>query len=310
MNLANGLKVAFVALLLALLPAVAHAQGPDDEQDDLTIRISGDAFVTEAESVGGLIVIDGNVQIDGEVRDSVVVIDGNLIVSGTVGDHITVIHGDVELQRGARVHDVRTISGDINKADGASITGKLRERDNFDLPSGFIAALSVYFWFAITLFVVVCGLVFAAVGGEQLKRAAETMTSGAVNAIVGAVFLWIALPILTGLIFITLIAIPLGLAIFVVVLPTMLLLGYITAGARLGAAVLGRFDRQPGDHPYLAVSLGLVILQVLLVIPFLGWLIAAIAGLWGGGALAHTAFVAARGKTFQGTPTSPATPAT
>ena len=63
---------------------------------------------------------------------------------------------------------------------------------------------------------------------------------------------------------------------------------------------LGRLGREDTGKPLLAAALGVLILQLLVIIPVVGWVIAAIAGLWGAGALAYYAFAAAGGRSFEG----------
>ena len=66
-----------------LLPAIASA---DDGKEDngLTLRVTGDVTVAKGETVGAVVVIDGNATIDGTVTDSLTVINGTAIVTGTV----------------------------------------------------------------------------------------------------------------------------------------------------------------------------------------------------------------------------------
>jgi hypothetical protein len=79
-------------------------------------------------------------------------------------------------------------------------------------------------------------------------------------------------------------------------LPLLWLLGYIVTGTRLGIWLTGLMGRQTGDHPYLAAFLGVLALQLISFVPVLGWIVVAIAGLWGAGAIALLAWRAFRGK--------------
>ena len=54
------------------------------------------------------------------------------------------------------------------------VTGAIEQRDGIEIPSGVLAALSIYFWLAMTLTVIVAGLVFAAIGSRQLNEAARS----------------------------------------------------------------------------------------------------------------------------------------
>jgi hypothetical protein len=299
------------ALFVAFLPGVAQAQEDhhDDGDDDVLIRINGDVTIAEGDAVDSLVVIDADATIDGTVNDNVLVIHGNAIVNGTIGDRLTVIDGDIDLRDGARVNDVNSISGDLNRASGAQVSGHIHERDRFSFPGYAAALFSIWAWLALTVFLVVVALVFAAVGGRQLTRTALVMTGQAVNAIVGGVFLWIALPILAVIVMLTVVGILLGVAVFLFFLPIVFMLGYIVAATRLGLALTGRLNREGGERPLLPAALGVIILQIVVLIPFAGWLIGVLAGLWGGAAIAYTAFAAAGGKSFDSTAPSPQQPA-
>jgi len=78
--------------------------------------------------------------------------------------------------------------------------------------------------------------------------------------------------------------------------PLLWLLGCLVAGTRLGKALFELAGRRPpSGHPYIAATLGLIALQIIVLVPVVGWAIGALAGMWGSGALAVTAFRAWRG---------------
>jgi hypothetical protein len=307
----NKMLVILATVVLAALPSAALAQEPDDD-GDLLIRINGDVTVGPGETVGSVIVIDGNVVIEGTVTDSVLVIEGDVRVSGTIENDLAVISGSADLQAGSSVDNVSLVRSDLTRAEGATVTGDIDERDDFRIASGVLALFSVIFWLAMTVAVIVAGLVFAAVGGKQLLSSAETMTGDAVNTILGIVFVWLALPILAVIAIVTVVGLPLGLGIFFFLMPALWFLGLIVAGTRLGTAIVQASGRQAGVHPYLAAFVGLLILQLLILVPILGAIVTFLAGVWGAGALAVTAFRAAGGKGFTSDPrpAGPASPAT
>jgi hypothetical protein len=303
------LIVLLAGMAFAFVPSSAHAQSPPDDDGDVLIRINGDVVVESGEIVDTLVVIDADAVVEGTARD-VLVIHGNLLINGTVENDVTVIDGDLELGNSASVDDVQVFSGNIDRASGATVTGDIEEHDEFWAVSGTAVTLfSIWFWVASTLVLVAGALVFAAVGGRQLTNAAMAMTRQFTNTVVGGVFLWIALPIIAFAILFTVVGILLSLTVFVFVLPIMWVLGYIVAGARLGLAITGRMGREQSGKPLLAAGLGVFILQLIAIIPFLGWLVVAIAGFWGAGALAYTAFAAAGGKSFHGPSGSTSAPA-
>jgi hypothetical protein len=307
----------FIALVLglslAVLPMAALAAPKDSSDNDFLMRIGGDVVIGPGESVKSLVVIDGNATIDGAVRGSVFVINGDVTVNGTVEDQLTVISGSATLTSTSQVGDVTLIRSDYTRAEGSIVTGKVDKRDNFRVAQGVLAAFSILFWIGMTVAVIVAGLIFAAVGGRQLTASARTMTGDAVNTVLGLVFVWVALPVIAGIAVVTLIGLPVGLGVFVFLLPALWFLGLIVAGTRLGLAIVKTSGREEGGHPYLATFTGLLILQFLILLPILGALVVFFAGIWGAGALAVTAFRGAGFKGFTDTapvmqsPTNPAT---
>jgi cytoskeletal protein CcmA (bactofilin family) len=83
-----------VAFVLAFVPALAFA-AEDEDSADVLVRIGADVVVPADQTIGSVIVIDGNALIQGTVRDVVLVISGNAVVSGRIDAELTVISGDI-----------------------------------------------------------------------------------------------------------------------------------------------------------------------------------------------------------------------
>jgi len=100
------LKKAFltcIVALLALIPASAFAQEPGTDDDDgLLLRINGDVRVAEGETESNVVVIRGDLVVDGRIRDQVWVINGDAIIgdTGVVDGDINMIRGDLQLAGG------------------------------------------------------------------------------------------------------------------------------------------------------------------------------------------------------------------
>ena len=294
------------SFVLALLPAAADAQEPDST--GFLGSIERDLRLDAGDRAGGLVVINADAIIEGTVVDFAVIIDGTATVTGTgaVEGQITVINGSLVLQDGALVKDVSLIDSTFDSATNARVTGEVDERGEFVF-RGFGTVFSIMFWIAFTIVLVAGALAFAAVGGSQLRRAANVLTSEVGKTLIAAVFVWIVLPIVAILIIFTVVGIGLGISLLIYVLPSLWFLGYIVAGTRLGLWIMGMTNRPSGGHPYLAAGLGVLLLQLVTWIPFLGWLLAAIAGSVGAGAILLIAWRAVRGGS--GPSTAPATPA-
>jgi hypothetical protein len=84
----------------------------------------------------------------------------------------------------------------------------------------------------------------------------------------------------------TVIGIPLGIALLIVVLPLLWSLGYVTTGTRLGFFLDDLRGATPNvAHPYLEAVLGVAIFQLIGLVPVVGWLVVVLAGLLGAGAI-------------------------
>jgi len=195
------------------------------------------------------------------------------------------------------VQNVTLYDSDIDREQGATVEGDI-SREN-GIQWGFIGtAFWIYVWLSMTVAVVLAGLIFAAVGGRQLTRASDALTSDTAMSILAAVVIWIGVPLVAVLAAVTLVGIPFAIGILLVALPALWFLGYIAAGVRVGLAITrkGVEDPDAADvHPYLAVLVGLLILQIVALIPVIGWLIVIVAGLYGAGGLALIAVRGFRG---------------
>jgi hypothetical protein len=289
-----------VAFVMALIPAVVAAQDAEDDNGFL-LRVNGTVVVPEGEHVDTLIVINGDILIEG-TAETVVAIDSDAVIRGAVEDEVVVISGNLELADQSRVNDVVLESSDLQRAPGAIVAGTIDEDDNwwFDLSLGVLPLL--VFWLAFSVFVIAAALLFAGVGGRQLSSAALLISNEVGPTILATLIVWIGLPIAAVLVFVTVIGIPIGIGIFLFVLPALWFAGYLVAATRLGAAITRRALGAVGvQHPYMPALVGVLVLQAVGIIPALGWLIVWLAGMLGGGALALVAWRAWRDR-------EPATP--
>ena len=137
-----------------------------------------------------------------------------------------------------------------------------------------------------TLLVVVVALGWAAVGGRQLSDIAGLLGARPGLAAGAAVIFWIAAPVVAFVAFVTVIGIPIGITLLLVVLPLLWGLGYVTTGTRLGFFLADLRHTTPDlAHPYLEAVLGVVIFQLIGLIPIVGGIVVALAGLFGAGAI-------------------------
>ncbi|CAN5588528.1 hypothetical protein BH20CHL7_BH20CHL7_11900 [soil metagenome] len=287
--------------LIALVPAVLAADrtGPSDH---VLISIQGDITLPAGEQVDLVIVIGGTTTVFGDAT-TVIAIDGRAVFSGGTTQHVLAIASPVEIGAGATVTgDVTTLdSSTVAVAPGAAFGGTVQDLAPRLAGIGAILAPAIFLLF-VGVFIVnlVAGLALSALGARQV-RAAEALISREPGAVLVAGLAGVLLPmILVVGLFVSVVGAPLGIAILVTVWPLVTYLGYLIAGIWIGDWVLGRTSAgaTTRERPYAASVVGLVVLQVLFIVPP----ISAIASLFGLGAVLLLAWRVIRGETASSVP--------
>lgn len=281
-------------LIITLVPGVALAQ-ETGTRDDFLLRIDGPVRLGPDEVAGTVMVISDDAVIEGVVEDTLIVIDGTATVSGRVDADVIMVNGTLNLEPTARVNDVSLFDSQITEAQGSTITGTITRASDVQWGWG-LTVFSIIWWFAVTIVLLAAALLFAAIGGRQFTEAGSAIVRRPGETILSALIVGIGFPILAIALLVTVLGIPLGLGLLVFILPALWFLGYLVSGMQLGASVLTALGRSVNsEHPYLAALLGVLILQIVGLIPFLGPLIGFLAGVIGAGALALVAWRAWRG---------------
>jgi cytoskeletal protein CcmA (bactofilin family) len=270
-------RVALALLLLALTPAGAAAQAGDDSSSGDRVVITGPVTIDRGETADDVVVIDGPVSVVGRVRGDLVVVSGTVRISGTVEGDAVAVADRATLAPGARV------GGDFLYGDeqplvreGATVEGDV-ERVNVDEitdPAGFIGAAAL--WIAVSVSTLVLGLLLLWLAPRALE-AAFAAASTSLGATIGwGLLLFFGLPILAVIALVTLVGIPLGVALLLALMP-LYAIGYTTSAWLLGRRLVG-----PPHGRVLAFLAGLAILRVLAIIPIVGgivWFAATVVGL-------------------------------
>jgi hypothetical protein len=203
----------------------------------------------------------------GRVRGDVVALTGRVIVTsdGSVGGDV-VSRRDPQVARG-------TVDGEVRRVDLRAIF------------TGIIIGSLAYLWIAVTISMAILGLAFVG----MLPRAADT--AAAAGRRIAASFGWGALvgvvgPMATALVLVTIVGIPLGLAMLSA-LNVLAPLGYVTA-----ALVIGRlWVRGTTTGARLgAFFAGFGVLRLLALIPGLGFVVWIVVCIYGLGAVSMAAW--------------------
>ncbi|MEA2224590.1 MAG: hypothetical protein QOH83_2966 [Solirubrobacteraceae bacterium] len=270
-------RVLLIAMLLLcwLLPAASASASSDDSND--RIVLVGSVLVDRDETAGDVVVADGDVTIRGTVDGDVIVADGDVTIRGTVDGDVVTFSGQATL--GRRGH----ITGDLVYGDdkpvqapGSRVDGDVKKFEIGDV--SVVGAIGLWLLFTVSLLLL--GLVLLLLAPKAAVAVARTAKSKAlVAAIVGLVAFFL-IPVIAIAACVTVIGLPLGVVLLFSIVP-LYTIAYLSAALVLGRLILKKAT-------ILAFVAGLVILQLLVLIPIAGGLIGFLATVFGLGVLLVT----------------------
>ena len=279
------------SLLTALLvisclapAATASAEVDANTDGDDRIVLVGSVLIDREETAGDIYVLDGDVTIRGTVTGDVVVVDGDVIIRGTVEGDVVTLAGQATLGRRGNV------GGDITYADerpvqtpGSRVGGEVTKFDVQD--AGILGAIAWLIGITVSLFLL--GLLLLLLAPRAAEAVARTASQKAFVSFGVGFLAFFLIPIIAFAALFTVVGIPLGIILLLLVLP-LYAISYVTAAFALGRRII------KGSR-ILAFLVGLVILGLLSLIPIAGGLIGLLATMFGLGLLLMTLFRARRG---------------
>jgi hypothetical protein len=271
-------KVLLSLVLAALVLALATPAYAGDALDGKVV-IGEDFTLKSGETIqGDLVVMGGNATVEAGARvdGNVVVMGGSADIAGRVDQNVTVLGDSVTLRSSAEVDGQLTVwGGSITREEGAQVKGGesqgFSDSGPWDFPGPRFSPLGAAdpaIWFIrqvieaimTVVLVSVLALVITALWPEQTMRvSAAIATAPAVSGLLGLLTL-LAVPIVLGLIAVTICLAPLSLLGFGAYIAAVLF-GWIGFGLLLGnrLAVAFRWNLPPAG----AALLGTFIISAL-----------------------------------------------
>jgi hypothetical protein len=286
-----GALVAATSLVVAA-PALAVPRGtqPRNPDDDRQVVITGRVVVATQETVGDVVILNGDARINGSVRGSVFALNGDVTVRGSVKDNVIAVNGRVIVEGGARVGGDVTSRETARISRGATVDGDVKSvSSRFALGQvGVLAAILL--WFAVIASTLVFGLLLLLIA----PRAADAFVDAGRTAVGASIGLGVAAAVGLPLVGLILLASVLGLPLGAIVL---LALGFLyTLGYVASAYFLGRLILRPPTNRLLAYLVGWGILSVAGVIPVLNVIVLIAATVYGVGMIVVALFRARSGQ--------------
>lgn len=307
----------FLALIVAGTAPLPIVQAQFEDPEALEQRVDRqqivvfgeDLVLKENETCRDVVVIGGNARIEGRARGDVVVVLGSATVTGRIDRDLVVVMGSADIAESARLsHDVVVVGGPLKIEPGAVINGARQAIVLGDkLPdlrwaadwffNGALLARPLppqfgWVWALAAVFAVVyVGLLalFPRPAVACVKAMEETPGASLVAGILAAA-------LVGPLVFILIVSVAgiLVIPVLILALAAALLFGkmavYCTTGTQLGK----QLNLSVLQQPLLGLIVGLLLFNLVYMVPVLGFLAWGIATVWGIGAVLIAAFGAFR----------------
>lgn len=305
---------------------------PDETIND-DLEAFGGTIVVHGIVNGDLEAFAGNVLVAGTVTGDVEAAAGNVQITGTVGGNVEAAGGNVEVAQGAEIGgDVEAAAGSVimngvvdgtveaaaetitlgpaariggdlvyegtlNRAEGATVSGQVRQDGDLSVGAPFAGGAAPafpplvfdIFGFLANLFL---GVVLLLAFPRFSERVLGTGLAAPLKAGGIGLLTLVAVPVALVLVALTIIGIPLSL------LGALLFVGLLWAGGVYGRYLIGSWLLSLADREgrWIALVLGLVVVGLAVQIPILGGLIDVLVLLFGLGALALSLVGVYRGR--------------
>ncbi len=279
----SGLALALTLLLLLSPPAaLAVGTGNANSPDANIIRLGEDVRVAPTDSVENVVAFGGNIIVEGKVRSNVIAFGGDIEVrdGAVVGDGMT-----------TEDYAVMSFGGTVTEAAGAEVVGKTVDLGSLDWAEGTAAALGAPFrqgsatgWAIGLAFWLLLAFLASrlaprqvgAVAGHLERRPLSSLGWGALGAL-------IIFPLITLLLVVTVVGIFAAVPLALLIMPVLFLAGYLAAASILGQRLLRAVGST--EPALIAATLtGVVVFELLTLVPVLGALLLGLVWLAGFGA--------------------------
>ena len=283
-------------LAVAILLAAPSAAATDDAMrhaGNVLFAAEDDITVPAGDHVDTVIVVAGTATIEGEAN-TVVVIDGHAILGGSV-ESLVAVGSPVDLLAGSIIRgDIMKVDSLVTRHGDAQLLGEQRDIAVELASVGFfLGPLFILLFVGFALAAIAAALLLAGIAARQVREAEAFISRQPGTTFVVGLAATFAPIFVIGFLFVTVVGAPLALGMLFGLWPLAAFVGYLVAAIWVGDWLLRRLAARPveREHPYLAAVIGVLILQVLAVWPFL----TAIASLYGMGAVVRLAWNAIRG---------------
>lgn len=282
-------KTLLVSGAVALFTALgADSLGAQARPGGILVRTDGDVVVPAGVEHDVVVVVRGTLEVEGRVGTAVIV-NGAGVFTGADVDEIIAFKSDVRLADGTVVSDdVQLVDANYEAGQGSTVLGEVKSGARHQVFRGFwIFGGLVAIGYALAM--VLGSVIAATVAPHGVRVAGQALRDEPMQVTLWTLGAWLLLPLGALFAIPTVVGMPMGIGMFVFVLPTLAFLGYLVTAIRLGDWIVGKVRHSVEQPwPYVAAVVGTLFLLVLGLLPVLGGMVPMVAGALGSGAILLT----------------------
>ena len=304
------LVIVLISLAVLAMPGRAFAAGaaaPAVPNDDKVV-LGGTYTLSSGQTLdGNLAVIGGSatVEKDAVVTGDAVLTGGTLDISGEIQGNISAFGGTVFLNDNAVVNgNISLFGATIHQAAGAKVAGKTVNGSqgpfNFDLPNrafnprplaNFSPILEFYAWLGRTLALAFLAILVVLIAPNATARTAQAAVAQPVLSGGYGLLTAVVAPIVLLLMIVTILLIPVS-VLGLLTLALAVAFGWIAMGLEAGRRInrISKMEWAPAVQAGIGTLALSIVVGVLNLIPCIGWLVGAVIGMVGLGAVVLTRF--------------------
>jgi cytoskeletal protein CcmA (bactofilin family) len=261
--------------------------------DGDAVLVGGTITVGQAAEIGrDLVAAGGGVRVSGNVRRNAWLTGGTVTIDGAIEGDVEAHADRIVVLPSARINGTLHYSAEqpIEVQTGAQVAGQITRVDRPSRPRMILSpGARLGFRFASrvleAVWLLALGLILVAITPRGVQAVAERVRTRLGLSVLAGFVLCVVVPVAAVMLLLTIVGIPLALVAMLLYVAT-LYPGQVFVCSWLGDAVLrGLGRRGPSTSPYLAVTVGVIVLVVLVTIPFVGWIFRLLAIFAGFGAL-------------------------
>jgi hypothetical protein len=286
-----------VILLLVLGMLLRPAAVVSAAEDKSIIKIGSDVMIEEGQKVRRVITIGGQITVSGAVESHVVAVGGSVVLTKTafVGGNVVTLGGVIVMARDSQVN------GNLMEINSSNLYDTLTTAlsSEWEGWSWIFAVISL----AIFLVLMVLALLIVALLPKPVRVVADAIGENTFKVVLCGLLGLVLIAPLALLLTISVVGIAL-IPLEVIVVVCSVLLGFIAVGQLIGRKVYQLLKR-PNPGMVRETFWGLIVLWLIGWLPYIGWMVKAVAIVIGLGATLVTRF-----GTHQGGKSSPPPPVT